>query len=135
MRAIEIARLHNLLDRLDAGESNEILVLWVERQFKIMGEQDFQQWFMSEASQDLGPSLYQRFSLAILAHLSELETQFKHQNGIPVAQYLIMEGFEPGTDFSGYDGGVIVSEQANQSLQRLGSQEDLDHPRNTVQVQ
>ncbi len=119
MRAIEVARLQNILDRLDAGESKTLLLLWVERQVKVMGEHDFQEWYGSRSLGDLGELLYQRFNAAVLAHLSELEVQFTQQNGLTAAQYLIMEGFQPGTDFSGYNDGLLMSKQANDCLQSL----------------
>ncbi len=116
MKTIEVVRLKNILDRLEAGESKGLLLQWIERQVKVMGEIYFQQWLVSDSSNDLDQSLLQRFRDAILAHLLELDEQFMRQNGVPLAQSLIEEGYQLGTDFSSYNGSLIVSTKAKKYL-------------------
>ncbi|PZD70783.1 hypothetical protein C1752_09172 [Acaryochloris thomasi RCC1774] len=116
MRAIEVARLQNILDRLEVGEPKDLLLRWIERQVKAMGETRFHQWVECDSSEDLGMLLHRRFNDAILSHLSELEDQFMRQNYMPIAQCLIQDGFQLGTDFSSYNGSLMVSEEAREYL-------------------
>lgn len=116
MKAIEVARLRNILDRLEAGESKGLLLQWIERQVKVMGEVHFQQWLVSDSSKELDQLLLQRFRDAILTHLLELDEQFLRQNGVPLVQSLIKEGYQFGADFSSYNGSLIVSANAKKYL-------------------
>lgn len=116
----EIKRLIHTLDRIEAGESNGLLLRWMDRQRQRMGEQAFGDWYVNRAQHDLNAETFFRYNDVLLATMPpEIHSEVTDKAMSTVYQMLMDEGLQPGVDFSRHDGGVVISDKAAQVLQDM----------------